>query len=155
MTFTAIRRATLDDLELVAPLFDAYRRFYGKPGNLGEATAFLRARLENDESVILVAHGNSGDNGAATGFAQLYPSFSSVSAARIYVLNDLYVSPAARRQGVAAGLLRAAADFGRQAGAIRLALSTGVDNKSAQALYEGAGWQRDDAFYHYELPLHP
>jgi GNAT superfamily N-acetyltransferase len=67
----------------------------------------------------------------ATGFAQLYPSFSSGSLARIFILNDLFVSPEARRCGAGIGLLQAAVDYGRRVGALRLVLSTEVSNATA------------------------
>lgn len=145
-----IRLATLEDLDDLVPLFDAYRQFYAKPSDLPAARAFLLERLQHDQSVILLARDRGG---VPVGFTQLYPSFSSVSLAKIYVLNDLYVMPGARRSGVAVRLLRAAAEHGGETGALRLVLSTGVENRGAQTLYEGEGWQRDYAFLTYELPL--
>ena len=144
------RQATIDDLDQIAPLFDAYRQFYGQPADLALARSFLTERLRHQQSVIFLALDAAG---AAVGFTQLYPSFSSVNAGRIYVLNDLFVAPSARRRGIAAGLLCHAADFGRAIGAVRLSLSTALDNAAAQKLYETMGWQRDEKFCHYDLPL--
>jgi ribosomal protein S18 acetylase RimI-like enzyme len=87
------------------------------------------------------------------GSRQLYPSFSSASAKRIYILNDLFVDPAARRRGVGQRLLQAAADFGRSAGALRLTLSTAHSNTIAQSFYEAQGWLRDEVFRGYDLTL--
>lgn len=145
-----IRQATVDDLGLVAPLFDAYRQFYGQTPDLEGARAFLLERFRHQQSAIFLA---VDAQGTALGFTQLYPGFSSVRMARSYVLNDLFVSPAARRQGVAAGLLQAAAEYGRSVGAVRLSLATALDNKPAQALYEAQGWKADEVFRHYNLPL--
>lgn len=145
----AIRRATLSDLDMLAPLFDAYRMFYEQPQDLALARTFLQERLRRDESVVLLATIDA----RAAGFTQLYPTFSSVRAARVWVLNDLYVAEGARRQGVAQALLRAAADFARGNGAIRLELETTPDNRNAQALYESGGWQRYDATLRYHLAL--
>ena len=147
-TFTA-RRATLDDLDALAPLFDAYRRFYEQPGDVALASAYLHARLERDESVILVAEGD----GALLGFCQLYPTWCSVAAAPIFVLYDLFVDDGVRRGGVGRALMRAAQAFGREAGAVRLDLSTARTNARAQALYESLGWQRDDVYLTYSLSL--
>ena len=144
-----VRKATSADLKLIVPLFDAYRRFYRQPSDLPHARSFLRARLDRKDSVILVAL----DQSRAVGFTQLYPSFSSVSMARIFILNDLFVSPEARGKGVGFALLAAAADFGRQAGAVRLALTTETTNTVAQSVYERMGWVRDTTFYTYELTL--
>lgn len=135
----AIRRASLADLDRVAPLFDAYRRFYSQPGDVPRARAFLRERLQHDESTILLAE----LDGAAVGFTQLYPMFSSVRTARLWVLNDLFVDDGARRQGVAQALLDAAARFARDNGAAGVMLETAHDNAPARALYRAAGWHEE------------
>ena len=92
-------------------------------------------------------------NSAAIGFTQLYPSFSSGALARIFVLNDLFVMPDARRRGAGFALLQAAAEFGRRIGAVRLVLATELSNTTAQRLYECAGWNRDTMFCSYNLTL--
>ncbi|QDH70715.1 GNAT family N-acetyltransferase [Marilutibacter alkalisoli] len=148
MTLT-IRRATLNDLDALAPLFAAYRCFYSQAPDLALARGFLQARLQRGESVVFLA----GLDGAPAGFTQLYPMFSSVRAARVWVLNDLFVDSAARQHGVARALLRAAADFARADGAIRLELETTPDNLAAQTLYEDQGWQQYDGTLRYHLPL--
>lgn len=135
-----IRRATPDDLDLVAPLFDAYRRFYAQPGDLPRARAFLHDRLQRAESAILLAELDD----AVVGFTQLYPLFSSVRTAPLWLLNDLYVDERARRQGVAQALLDAAARFGREHGAAGLMLETARDNAAARALYRAAGWGEEE-----------
>jgi len=145
-----VRRASLADVDLVAPLFDAYRQFYEQTPDLALAREFLRERLEREQSVIFLA---LRPDGSAVGFTQLYPSFSSASAQRIFILNDLFVDPAARHGGVGQRLLDAAADFGRSAGAIRLTLSTAHTNTAAQALYESHGWRRDEVFRSFHFAL--
>jgi GNAT superfamily N-acetyltransferase len=102
----SIRPATVADLKAVVPLFDAYRQFYRQPSDQDLARRFLLDRLEYNESTILLAEES---NRLPVGFTQLFPSFSSLSAAPIFILNDLFVAPAARHQGVASLLLRAAA----------------------------------------------
>jgi len=144
-----VRRAALADLDLLVPLFDAYRQFYRQPSDAEGARAFLQTRLERNESVIFLALQEQ----RAIGFTQLYPSFSSGAMARVFLLNDLFVTPHARRQGAASTLLKAAAEHGHRAGAIRLVLSTEVTNTAAQALYERTGWVRDTVFCVYNLRL--
>lgn len=134
-----LRRATLEDLDGVAPLFDAYRRFYAQPGDLQRARGFLRERLQHGESAILLAE----LDGAVAGFTQLYPMFSSVRTARIWILNDLFVDDRARRRGVARALLDGAAQFAKDQGAAGLMLETTRDNAPARALYRAAGWSED------------
>ena len=136
----AIRRATPADLDAVAALFDAYRRFYGQPGDVPRAHAFLAERIGRDESVVLLAE----DAGTTLGFTQLYPLFSSVRTGRSWLLNDLYVAEDARRRGVGRALLDAAATFARDDGAAGLMLETSRDNAPARALYRDAGWHEDE-----------
>ena len=149
MTTPAIRQATLADIDALAPLFDAYRRFYEQPGDVALAGDFLHERLERNESTILVAEADR----QLLGFCQLYPTWCSVAAARIFVLYDLFVDPDVRRGGVGRALMRAAQAFARAAGAVRLDLTTARTNTRAQALYESEGWQRDDVFLTYNLSL--
>lgn len=143
-----LRRATLDDLDQLAPLFDAYRRFYAQPADLQRARDFLHERLQRGESTILLAE----LDGRLGGFTQLYPMFSSVRTARIWILNDLFVDESARRQGVAHALLDGAAQFAKQHGAAGLMLETSRDNAPARALYRAAGWSEDDSQW-YSLRL--
>ncbi|UJB20444.1 MULTISPECIES: GNAT family N-acetyltransferase [Lysobacter] len=145
-----VRRASSADLDLLAPLFDRYRHFYTQRFDEAVSRAFIGERLQRGDSVLLLA-ALDGSDGA--GFTQLYPTFSSVRAARVWVLNDLFVEPQARRRGVAQALLDAAADFARADGAARLELETNHDNLTAQALYDAAGWQRYDGTQRYHLPL--
>jgi ribosomal protein S18 acetylase RimI-like enzyme len=147
-----VRQATILDLDMLVPLFDAYRQFYRKPSDLGLARRFLLERFQHNQSIVFLAV--RGD-GSAVGFTQLFPSFSSASAARILVLNDLFVQPEARRMRVGSLLLSAAARFGQAIGAVRLTLSTEVTNQAAQALYETEGWARQTDFYAYNLALDP
>jgi len=145
-----VRLATAADVDRAAPLFDAYRQFYSLPSDLALSRQYLAERLGRDESVVLLA---GGTDGAALGFVQMYPGFSSLAAARTFVLYDLFVDPAARRRGVARRLMEAAAGEARRRGAVSLVLSTARTNHPAQRLYESLGWVRDDEFYEYNLRL--
>jgi len=146
---TTVRQANVADLDLLVPLFDGYRQFYRFPSDPERGRRFLLDRFEHNQSVIFLAL----DGGAAVGFTQLYPSFSSGAMARLFVLNDLFVAPEARGRGAGKALLDAAAEYGRRVGALRLVLSTEVTNTTAQAVYEKAGWKRDTVFYVYKLEL--
>ena len=144
-----VRQATLLDLEQLSTLFDRYRQFYGRASDVAAAREFLLARFTSKESTLLIAH----EDERPVGFTQLYPSFSSVSLARIFILNDLFVSEQARRNGVASALMSAAVKFASTLGAVRLSLSTAITNDAAQALYHSAGWKRDDQFFVYHLAI--
>ena len=145
-----IRQGTIHDLDTLASLFDGYRQFYGQPADRARAREFLAERLGHEESLILLALDGQGEG---VGFTQLYPLFSSVRTVRTCLLNDLFVAPSARRHGVAAALLKAAAKEARSLGAASLSLSTALDNAPAQALYESLGWRRDQEFCEYGLAL--
>ncbi len=140
-----IVRAELSDLETLAPLFDAYRVFYAQPSDVEAARDFLEALLSADESVVFLAF----LEGEPIGFTQLYGSFSSVSLKRLWILNDLFVTPAARRGAVAGALLERAHQHARETGAKGLTLQTATDNRSAQTLYEKHGWRQDSGFLTY------
>lgn len=72
---------------------------------------------------------------------------------RIFVLNDLFVDPGARLLGASTALLKTAAEYGRPFGALRLVLSTEVNNVAAQSLCEKPGWKRNTEFYTYQIAL--
>ncbi|MES2941934.1 MAG: N-acetyltransferase, partial [Pseudomonadota bacterium] len=143
-----IRQATPADLNAVAALFDAYRQFYEQPANPALALQFIGERMQNRESVILLAE-TGGADASVVGFCQLYPSFCSVIAKPIYTLYDLYVSPSARKTGAGRALMLAAFQHAETGGFARLDLTTARSNHTAQALYESLGWQRDEVFLAY------
>ena len=144
-----IAQADSTDLDQLATLFDDYRAFYGQPGNFEECRTFLSERFSSREAILFKA---SIDH-MIVGFTLLYPSFSSVAMAPIYILNDLFVKPEARKKGVASALLEKAVTHARETGAIRLQLETGNENTGAQALYEKLGWKRDSAYLHYSISI--
>lgn len=144
-----VRQGTISDLDYLVPLFDSYRIFYGHHSDRALARSFLLDRFRHLQSVIFIASSRD----TAVGFAQLFPSFSSGSAARTFILNDLFVAPEARGRGAGKALLAAAADYGKAVGAVRLALATAQDNLAAQSLYESAGWLRVTSFVSYNLQL--
>ena len=145
-----VRSAGRDDLPALAALFDGYRVFYGQPSDPVRAGAFLRERLERGDSHLLLAEDA---RGGALGFVQLYPSFTSVGTARIEILKALSVRGGARGAGVARALPRQAGEDARSRGAVKLVLSTAVDNAPAQALYAGEGWVRDTGFVEFARTL--
>lgn len=153
-----VRPATDDDVDAVVDLFRQYLRFYDQEVPDEEARAYLTARRDAGDSVLLVAVLRPGDAGAPddtpadgvlVGFTQSYPTWSSVSLSRSWVLNDLYVAPDARGTGAARALVRETCRRAKEAGAIRVSLATAWDNVAAQGLYESEGFVRDQHFHHY------
>ncbi|BCL69368.1 N-acetyltransferase [Vibrio nigripulchritudo] len=145
-----IIKVTASEVEMAASLFDQYRVFYGNESDEALARTFIGERIANAESVVFLAKDDSGN---AVGFTQLYPTFSSVSAQRSWILNDLYVSADVRGQGYGKALMNAAKDFAIETGAKGLALETAQDNQNAQKLYESLGYQRDEHYYSYFLSV--
>ncbi|KON70552.1 acetyltransferase [Peribacillus butanolivorans] len=140
-----IQKATLNELDSLTELFDLYRVFYEQTSNLEGAREFLKERLTNEESVIFMAF----DGVNPIGFVQLYPSFSSVSMMRSWVLNDLFVKGNARKKGFGEKLLKAAIAFAKETGAKGVSLETDKDNGNAQKLYEKIGFIRESNYFYY------
>ena len=144
-----VRRATIEDLADLAPLFEGYRRFYQQPSDLTKSRDFLRDRLSLGDSVIFLAE----EAGSILGFTQLYPLFSSTACRRLWLLNDLYTTEGARGRGVGRTLMEAARQLAVETGASAIELSTAHTNLPAQRLYESLGYQRDQVFRVYSLKL--
>ncbi len=135
------------NLPSLAYLFNEYRIFYGQKSDLTDVTLFIGERLKQKDSVIYFAM--QGDTPA--GFVQLYPSFSSVSMRRIWILNDLFVNKAFRRLGIAQHLMNMAKDLALNTQAKRLSLSTQKDNVTAKSVYDSLQYKQDMVFDHYSL----
>lgn len=140
-----IKKATLTDLDALTELFDLYRVFYEQRSNPDGAREFLQARIQNDESVIFL--NVEGDQ--PVGFVQLYPSFSSVSMMRSWVLNDLYVKEQFRGRGAGENLINRAIQFAMETGSKGIMLETGEANLNAQRLYEKIGFERESNYFYY------
>jgi GNAT superfamily N-acetyltransferase len=151
MNNITVRQAVLSDIDELTGLFNQYREFQGKASDLPGARGFLQARLDHGESILFIAHQRQ----TPAGFTQLYPSFSSVSLARVFILNDLFVHESGRRKGIASKLLQAAEDYAWSLGAARVTLNVDKTNSQGQALYEAQGWRQDQQFYMYHrFPSH-
>lgn len=172
-----VRRAEAiwGDIEMVARLFDAYRQFYGLAPDFNLARHFIGERLVKNESVIFLAVDSAAQlavpqvdsltrdstvdrstmrqAGGALGFVQLFPSFSSLKAQRLWVLNDLFVAPEGRGKGVGRALMDRARRHAEETGACRLTLETMHDNHVAKSLYLSLGYERDEGVEHYRLEL--
>lgn len=140
-----IHQATINDLDSLTELFDFYRLFYKQASDLKGAREFLEERLTKNESVIFIAY----EDGKPVGFTQLFPSFSSVSMQKSFVLNDLYVKETARRKGVAKELINRAIALAKETNAKGILLETGKENVNAQKLYEMIGFTKESNYYYY------
>ena len=142
-------QATVEHLDDLVPLFDAYRVFYKQASDLEAAREYLQARLERDECSVFLAY----DQTRAVGFTLLYNTFSSVILKPLVILNDLYVIPEARGLRIGERLIERGAAHAKLVGAAFLRLRTANDNVSGQKLYERVGFVRDEVFLTYNLKL--
>ncbi|MVN91904.1 GNAT family N-acetyltransferase [Mucilaginibacter aquatilis] len=136
-----IKRIDVDELNLVADLFDQYRVFYKQQPDKAASTSFLSQRLSNKESVIFVALDGADQ---PVGFTQLYPKYSSAKLTKNWILNDLYVAEAYRKRGIGEQLIKTAMEFGKQTGATFIQLETQKENYTAQSLYKAIGFEQQE-----------
>ena len=148
----AIERVREEHLEELLPLMRAYCDFYGVSPADEALTALSRALIadEEREGLQLLARD---DSGRAIGFATIFWSWSTLSAGRVGVMNDLFVDARARGAGVADELIEACAQCCRRRGDVTsLGWQTAKDNARAQAVYERAGARRSE-WLDYSLEL--
>lgn len=131
----------LDDLESLSVIFNAYRVFYNQISDMNLARSFIHDRLTQKDSQFIIKKDNANN---IVGFIQLYPVFSSISAGKAWILNDLYVSEQNRKQGIATDLMQHAIAFGKSTNAKYIVLETSFDNIPAQTLYKQVGFVEQD-----------
>jgi len=142
-----VRTATLGDLNAIAPLFDAYRRFFTEEPDLAISRRFLRERLERHESVVLVAF----EGLEAVGFLQLYPLFSSWYCRRQWFLSDLYVDGRFRERGIGKYLVTACIDYAKRTGARAVLVELPFSEPHLVRFYGNLGFAKDSVFDLYRL----
>jgi len=145
-----IERVTTEDLLELLPLMRGDCDFYAVSPSDDDRLAMSRALIDDPEKegVQFIARD---DAGRAVGFATLFWTWATSDAARLGVMNDLFVSPDARGGGYADALIeRCRSECGRR-GATRLAWQTALDNERAQAVYERVGGHREQ-WLDYWLP---
>ena len=147
-TIATVGEGDLDDL---LPLMRAYCDFYEVAPVDADLLGMSRALIADPdrEGVQLIAR--DGD-GTAVGFATVFWTWQTLDAARLAVMNDLYVDPASRGTGLAAQLIEGCAALARGHGASSLGWQTALDNERAQKLYERVGARRSQ-WLDYELEL--
>lgn len=149
---TEISRVTQGDLDELLPLVRAYCDFYEVDPPDDALLALSRALIADParEGVQLIAR----HDGEAVGFATIYWSWATTIAARIGVMNDLYVAPTARGSGVADELILSCLEQCRQHGAAELTWQTAKDNERAQRVYDRIGGKRAE-WVDYSLSVRP
>jgi RimJ/RimL family protein N-acetyltransferase len=130
------------DLEDLLPLMRAYCDFYETSPSDDALLALSRSLLEDPqrEGLQLIARDSAG---TAVGFTTIFWTWSTTRAARIAVMNDLFVSPASRGTGLAERLIAACMEQCADHGAQRLEWQTAPDNLRAQTVYDRIGASRE------------
>jgi GNAT superfamily N-acetyltransferase len=137
-------------MDELLPLIAAYQRFYEveKIDDERNRAFFSRFIAPSEDGMLLAAW----RDGKLSGYACLYWHFTSLVPAETVLMNDLYVDPAARGQGVGRALIEASAGIARERGAHHLEWATAPDNETAQRLYDSTGAERT-TWIEYELPI--
>jgi GNAT superfamily N-acetyltransferase len=147
---TAVTEADLPEL---LPLMRGYCDFYEVSPSDDALLAMSRVLIADPgQGVQLIARD---DDGRAIGFATVFWTWSTLSASRLGVMNDLFVAEGARGGGVADALIAACAERCREHGATELAWQTAHTNLRAQAVYDRIGAKRDDRWLDYSLSVAP
>lgn len=146
-----IVQATLEHLDQLTPLFVDYRELFGQIPYPDSSRKFLENRIKRKESIIYLALPDDDDK--ILGFCQLYPSYSSLSLKRVWILNDIYVAQDARRQLVADRLIQQAKQMAKETNAVRLRVASSVNNAVAHKLYQSIGFVEDNEFKSFVLPI--
>ncbi len=141
------------DLGELLPLMRAYCDFYGATPSDEDLLTVARALIAapDDEGVQVIAHDAAGQ---PVGFATIFWSWSTLSACRTDVTNDLYVVPAARGHGIGEALIAECVERCRARGARSLGWQTAKDNRRAQSVYERVGARREE-WVDYSLQVAP
>lgn len=133
----------------VVPLFDDYRIFYRQPSDPERAHKFLMQRTKLGESIIYAAYS---PEGKAVGFTQLYPLFSSTRMGRLWLLNDLFVDPVYRGNGISLQLINRAKQLAKDTQAVGVLLETEKTNTIGNNLYPRAGFHLETDTHYYFWP---
>jgi GNAT superfamily N-acetyltransferase len=141
--------ATLNEIDILAKLFDEYRVFYERESDIEAARKFLSERIVNKESVIYLA---LDELGIGMGFVQLYFSFTSVGMKNLLILNDLYVNANYRKMGVGEALIDKCKELAKNLHSVGLILETRNENLIAQNLYHKTDFIKDTEHTYFFWP---
>jgi len=144
-----IKIAQPDDFEKIGEVFNLYRQFYEKESNIEACKNYIHERLINNEAQIFYIENEK----ECMGITQLYTTFDSLELSKKIILYDLYVRSEYRNKGIGRMLMNAAKSFAERKGVTSIELSTSINNKNAQSLYESLDYQRDTEFYDYYLAI--
>jgi len=144
MSPALIRPGRSEDAEALADLFNAINSMDGPPPPVPmTATAVRRDLLGPDPWAVLLVAEVEGD---LRGFVTGNPVYDSARAAGAFFLNDLYVVPEARRQGIGRALVAHLAAMARRRGAGCLWWGVDLGDDWAFAFYRALGAEDEGPF---------
>lgn len=145
-----IKPVTEETFDEVVPLFAAYQTFYEVEDIDEERNRkFFSRFIGNSHSGWLLG---AYDGDELVGFGCFYRHKSSLTATNIVLMNDLYVTEAARGKGAGRALIEAGKDLAREWGASHLSWATAPDNATAQKLYDSTGAEKS-TWLEYEIEV--
>ena len=143
-----IQKVTTTTLPELTNLICEYQEFYKHSPDYNHNLEFLRGFLENNDGIFFIASINT----QYVGYVNFYFSYSSVTARKIAILNDLYVRPQFRNQGIGRQLIDFAINYAKISGIKQIRWFTRIDNTHAQKLYAKYNTTKTD-WFHYDLSL--
>ena len=143
-----VKRLNEKYIDQFVTVVDEYREFCGFTPSPVETKTFFQTLLKKNEAATFIA---ISEDDKVMGFINLYPSNSTLSLKKIWILNDLGVSSKYRRLGVAQKLIQESIEFAKNSGAIRIELKTNKTNLNAQNLYKEIGFKIDQDNLHYKV----
>ena len=139
------------DLAELLPLMRAYCDFYEVAPSDQDLETLAQALIAEPEADGLQLIARSED-GKPLGFATVYWSWQTLNAARVGVMNDLFVVPEGRGEGVGRALIEECRRRARDRGAAELTWETAPDNSTAQRLYRSLE-ASESTWISYSLPV--
>ena len=144
-----IIKAKKENYKEVGFLFDLYRQFYKYKSEIKKSTQYIKERIFKKESTIFLCYCDK----EPAGFVQLYKTFDSLNINKKLVLYDLYVMRKFRKKGIGKMLMNKSKDFALKNKINLIELSTAINNKKAQSLYESLDYVQDKEYYNYYLDV--
>ena len=135
------------NIDVLLPLFEAYRQAYGQAENPERTLAFLTNRMRFNESMFFIA---VNENAQAIGFVQLYPRLSSLQLQRYWQLTDIFVKEDKHQTDIYAALISKAKEFVRYTQSNRLVAEL---SQTQQNILEREGFKLNTKKSLFELTL--
>ena len=152
----SVRELELEDYDLWRDLWDQYLLFYET--SLSEAVTLstwrkIHNRGGSVKGFLAQSSQSSQSPGVVVGIAHCFLRQSTWHEVGYLYLEDLFVAPSARGEGVGRALLDTVVEYARSLGAERVYWLTKEDNQVARALYDSFNGGGRSEFIHYEYLL--